>query len=399
MQMKTTTMAGTDQIIFFVESPLCERDFNRFGIDLLQSNGFTVKVWNFFAVMHPSIKNDIIVPDIVNYAGYASFHGKKDAQKAISELSESCIIVFLFNYSNASYPLFKMVSDRNLRYCIFLSNILPPVNAQKRPLIQRLKSLSTASLSNRFKQLILNILPPIRPPSFILAGGEQSISGYSGHADKSAPVLWMHTLDYDIYLNERDRPSENKKNFAVFLDEYVPFHPDYVHMGVSPFSSAEEYYPHMRKFFDMIEKELKLNVVIAAHPRSCYEKHPDYFGGREVVRGKTAELVKDSTLVILHSSTAVNYAVLFSKPVVFVTTRRLQQSLQGPMINAMSRELNKQAVSVDNFSTIGRDSALSIDKEAYQRYRNQYIKKAGSQDKPFWQIFADHIKARNGGNP
>jgi hypothetical protein len=59
---------------------------------------------------------------------------------------------------------------------------------------------------------------------------------------------------------------------------------------------------------------LDLTVVIAGHPCGHYEKRPDFFQGRKVIQGKTAELVKNAKLVILLESAAINFAILYKKP-------------------------------------------------------------------------------------
>jgi hypothetical protein len=174
----------------------------------------------------------------------------------------------------------------------------------------------------------------------------------------------------------------------------LPFHPDYDRLKLKPFSEAEAYYPSLRRFFDFLERERGAGIVIAAHPHSRYkDRLEDFFGGRPVVQGKTLELVRKAGFVIAHSSTALNFAVLFQKPVVFVTTDSLQRSQRmARSIQAMAAWLGKTPINVD--APLGVDWAreLTVDEKAYAQYRGAYIKKAGSPEKLAWQIFADHLK-------
>ncbi|MEK7783941.1 MAG: hypothetical protein AAB658_00780 [Chloroflexota bacterium] len=196
-----------------------------------------------------------------------------------------------------------------------------------------------------------------------------------------------------MYLNERDRTVPVDVKMGVFLDEYLPFHPDYDRLKLTPFSSAGAYYPGLRRFFGFLEREHGARIVIAAHPHSRYEDRPeDYFGGRPVVQGKTLELVRKAGFVIAHSSTALNFAVLFRKPVLFITTDSLQRSQRmARSIQAMAAWLGKTPVNVDAPLNQDWKKELAVDTEAYARYREAYIKTAGSPDKPVWQIFADHL--------
>jgi hypothetical protein len=236
----------------------------------------------------------------------------------------------------------------------------------------------------------------IRPATIILAGGAMSIDfNYRYPVSKKTEILWLHTTDYDKYLMERKTPVQSDRSMGVFLDEYLPFHPDFIHLGLSYPSTPEEYYPHLCKFFDLIEREYNVHIVIAAHPKSNYEKHPDYFAGRPVIRGKTVELVQKSGFTIGHMSTSINFAVLFHKPVIFITSNKLQRSFIGPYIELMASQLGKKTINVTNPTLINWDKELSINEKAYMNYMHSYIKRDISEELPFWQIFANHIKNFN----
>jgi hypothetical protein len=43
------------KIVFFVASPFDKRDFKRFGIDLLRSNGFEVFVYDLSPIVFPKL--------------------------------------------------------------------------------------------------------------------------------------------------------------------------------------------------------------------------------------------------------------------------------------------------------------------------------------------------------
>lgn len=231
----------------------------------------------------------------------------------------------------------------------------------------------------------------IKKTDIVLAGGEKSLIGNKliGHKTK---ILWGHTFDYDLYLQEQDAPPKNEKAYGVFLDEDVPFHPDYGYMGVQPFSTPEQYYPCLCKFFSIIEQKQDCEIIIAAHPRSKYENMPDFFNGRPVVKGKTVELVKNARFVITHSSTANNFAVLFRKPIIFVTTDSLQQSTQGPWIEKFASCFDKKAINISKPFDFDLDRELAVDNEKYIAYKRNYIKRDGTPELPFWQIVANSLK-------
>ena len=57
------------------------------------------------------------------------------------------------------------------------------------------------------------------------------VTGKIGLQDKSiglnTKIIYAHSFDYNNYLESNKNPRLiNKKNYAVFLDQYLPMHPD-----------------------------------------------------------------------------------------------------------------------------------------------------------------------------
>lgn len=389
-------MKRVTKIIFFVETPFNRRDYGRYGIEILQKNGFDVEAWDFSRFLRPRAPQRAAESDSANWDGHKQFQSGREACDAIAALTPSCFVVCIVAYRLRSFSLYRALSRAPVRYCIEMTNVIPGVGAVGNPksVLARIGQSSPSQLLDAFFSRVPFRWLGIRPAALLLAGGtcsERKVPAYPG--DRETRTLWAHKLDYDVYLNERDRPVPVDAKLGVFLDEYLPFHPDYDRLGLTAFSSADAYYPALRRFFDFLEREQGVRIVIAAHPHSRYGDHPDYFGGRPVLKGQTLELARKAGFVIAHSSTALNFAVLFRKPVVFVTTDSLQRSRRmDHSIRAMAAWLGKTPINVDAPLHLNWEKELAVDSEAYGRYREAYIKKTGSPDKPAWQIVADHLK-------
>ena len=382
-----------NKIIFFITSPFNQRDYKRFGIEILQTNGFEVEVWDFTPFLKQEVWNRVVVPDPINWDKYISFSSLGDAKSAASGITSDTFVVCMIGYSFGTFSVYKILSKNKLPYCVFMANALPPPNNEKK-MLDLLHRIGNATFGQIIDNLFLRIPYKwlgVRPATIILAGGSAS-THYKYPIDKKTETLWLHTLDYDIYLDELKVAVETDDKLCVFLDEYVPFHPDYIHSGLSVPAISDEYYPNICKFFDFIENKYNVHVVIAAHPRSKYEEHPDYFGGRPVIRGKTVELVRKSKFIIAHSSTSINFAVLFHKPMIFITSNRLKESWMGPFIELMASMLGKKTIDVDNSLRIDWGEELLVNKDAYLYYKHNYIKKNGTENLLFWQIFTNHIR-------
>ena len=211
--------------------------------------------------------------------------------------------------------------------------------------------------------------------------------------------IWTHTLDYNFFLEQK---IEYKKiveyNYCLYLDEYVPYHPDFKKIGVDRKyrAIADIYYKKMNSFFDNIEKNYNLKVIIAAHPRAEYEKIGDVWNGREIIYGKTIELVRDADFCMMHASTSINFCILYQKPILFLTLKELEP-LYGLFIDSFSQEIGNSKIFIDDeFNKDIVENSLIVNAKEYSRYKENYIKKSGTPEKNSWQIFADFIKEKNG---
>ncbi|MBQ4132905.1 MAG: hypothetical protein IJD04_04120 [Desulfovibrionaceae bacterium] len=191
----------------------------------------------------------------------------------------------------------------------------------------------------------------------------------------------------------------NMRSYILFLDQNLPFHPDFKELGRRQPASAAKYFPALRRFFDILEQSTGLPVVVAAHPRADYARvgysGPDWFGGRCIVSGETLPLLAGSSLVLCHTSTALNFAVIARKPVLHLTSGELELS-EGHIIRSMAGQLNTRVMNIDEpdaVSGIPLSSLMNVDEAACSRYFNNYIKEAGSPEKPFWQILLDDLQA------
>jgi hypothetical protein len=157
----------------------------------------------------------------------------------------------------------------------------------------------------------------------------------------------------------------------------------------------------MQAFFNHVERETGLPVIIAAHPRSEHLKLEELerLYRKKVIRGQTPQLVRDCSLVIAHMSTAINFAILFQKPILFVTTDKLERMVSGKFkpgiyIATVARALNQTPVNADHPASFDTVPIFSIDKKAYHDYRQAYIKMDGTPDKPFWEIVSSFISGK-----
>ena len=115
------------------------------------------------------------------------------------------------------------------------------------------------------------------------------------------------------------------------------------------------------------------------------------------MRWKTAELIKESEIVLLHTSTAISFAVLWQKPLLFLTSNEMINSFVHLDIVFLSNFFSKRIVNLDNYTRqeIIENLQKDFSKKDYIEYKDNYLKYPGSPNVNSWQIFTDFILNRH----
>jgi hypothetical protein len=192
---------------------------------------------------------------------------------------------------------------------------------------------------------------------------------------------------FDFLINGSNYKKINsKKNFFVYLDQNYQFSHDIKIIDYKyEFSTFEE---EINNFFLSLKKKLNIDIVIASHPKRNLRKKSILTKNWKVIKGKTTELVANSTAVIAHNSASINYAVLNKKPLIFLTTNQLENSDMFETINSYSKYFEKKKINVseinyDNFN-FDKSEYLKINKKLYDKYIKNFI--ALNKNKNFKQI-------------
>jgi len=181
-----------------------------------------------------------------------------------------------------------------------------------------LKCISKLSIFSCLKRGIYKIfyfifihLMLAKPPKFVVSSGVQGRAEWM-YLTKSESYVDVPSVD--VLWDEKDRKLHN--DYVVFVDESVMFSPDSaLFNGVeSTVVDVDKYYSNLRAFFDVIEKVLETEVVVAASEKSLY-KDESIFGGRKLFYGVTNELIQHAVLIVAHASSAIYQAVSSEKPV------------------------------------------------------------------------------------
>lgn len=393
------------KIIILVSSRFTNRDNDRFGTKILKEMGYEVEVWDMTPLVFPGMFKKFTPPDL-NSSGDVLCRlmlGKTDYKRALSEVPIGTLFFSFIIYNKDTTWLYKMISKQKHNFVLFYLNVIPSYRGKysKAPLhvfksiVTKLKKLLLNGVKSckwfRFK--LMNRLGKNPMPIIVFLGGLRSIDVVQCPMGDRTKRVWVHSLDYDLYLKSLENcMSSGRSRYAVFLDGYWPFHPDYLSLGVDSPVDPTTYYRKVNVFFDEIERKTGLHIIIAAHPRSNYGNLPRYYANREVIAGQTVSLIKDAELILAHYSTSLGIAALFEKPIVLFTMNELENyEMDARYIRAYSEALGKSFINIDSNKKIDLNYELRIDKMAYKQYVENYIKIDGTNKALFWEVVACEI--------
>ena len=357
------------KVIYFLQTPLTKRDYDRFGLGIMKKFGFEIAVFDFSPMLYPHLakhENNIndLVTDLPNLI--KKIDSDQMALRLIQSIEKNSFIISILPINRKTINSYLSIITNKIDYALLYVGKFPTSGKEDELIkpnsnsyyykkiiiliirlfnnqLNKLKLFIRSILGNSRKNINAlnsnNLSRISKEASFIILSGSKYFENCEIPIKKSqANLFLMHTLDYDNYLIHRS--SQKISNTAVFIGPNSQIKQagvnDNVVLGLDPpiLDPEQDYFSKLRAFFDLIESILKVEVIIAAHPRSSYSKQ--HFGRRKIIRNRTCELIRDSKVVITHCSTAINYSILFKKPAIFITQDLLIKSRFNNRINSMA---------------------------------------------------------------
>lgn len=386
------------KIVYLIEQPLNQWNYDRLGIHIWLDRGWDVEVWDLAHYLHPRIFENSINGNVKVFDGYFYIASKEQLEHRYAEVDKPLYYVDCIGdeWRHARIKL-RLAQIGVKRVVSFLGSVagiplISPSAGVKSRLANRLRLSIDMGPVKSFKWLMGAVLPNIAvkfyKPDLIVVGGEISIPAGIG----KRKVLKAHNLDYDVYLMLKETVGVMESDSAVFIDQNLCLHSDSALMGEEPPASSENYYPAVCNALRKVSEALHLYPCVSGHPRFS-NKHQSFFEEIPIKYGATGEQIRDCCIVVGHCSTAIQLAVIFEKPIIFVTTDELEASGYGVYIANFASELGKSVINIDrDVDLVDWQKELIVDHKKYADYRKKYIKMDGSPEKRSWDIAIDHIE-------
>jgi hypothetical protein len=347
-------------VVYIISTPLSLRDYRRYAIEELSKNNVNIEVLDISTLVYPhrykgndvqscdfcnvlhlkSMKNLILFIDQhrVDYVYITVGHLPKNI---LFKLKNTGIKVAVQMWG--SQPLAHSGAHR------FISIIKKPIKTTKKIITKLYEKI-------KYRDTVYD---------YYLSIGEV----------KGEKTIHCHSYDYYLYLLENNKigSSSNSNNTVIFLDQMLPYHPDFILSGIKNNINSQSYYKKLNDYFSFIENKLKVKVIIAAHPRSVgIENYSDFFQGRSVVVGKTNKLISKSLFTMAHYSTAINYSVINNKKIVYLLSSELISIGMEKQLEMMSFETDSEIVNIDSVDGDCYQSR-KYNKYKYKEYKKKYI--------------------------
>jgi hypothetical protein len=382
----------TKKVIYVAVVRLTDKMAADWHIDYLIERGVRVEYWDIVSLVREEhAERGARNPEWLHV--FRSF-GEVEEQLRLPE-NRNAFYVMLVSYAGRLTRIFRLLSKYDCRMVKFASGALPQDPVYKwRKIAAWLATPGRCAqeIINRLKAAGLRRLKFVKPFAITFAAGEVSMTSDS----YTAKVVPINFFDYDRYMEARADCGRKLVNgrFAVFLDSNLPYHSDLAFCGFQRIDPVG-YYRSLNRFFGLLEREHGVKVVIAAHPRSDYDGTT--FEGRQTHRLATAELVRDAEFVLSHTSTAMSYAVLNGKPLIFIYTAGMAAAYERWFIREMhcfADYLDASLCNVDEIGDARRVVVRQVNPACYERYKYNFLTSRQSESTPTQEIFWREIHAQ-----
>lgn len=388
-----------EKVIYINNQSLTTKYFYDYFLNECLKCQFEVEYWDLSRLYFPHLEMFYENEFNVSYRNINSLTEFKSLLKKNN--LDTTVFITNITYEFRVWKLFFILSNLKCNLFFFARGMypMPQENALKK-ILKLVRSFNLGRIILWFKNqwsILLKKYKFIKTYDVVFRAGTEGCFtiGYGSKYDvQHSEIIDINYFDYDKYLYElqqNNHPIINEK-YCVFLDQYLANHPDIEICGLSDIN-PDIYFSELNNYFQFIESKYNLKVVIAAHPKAKNYQISNPFLGRQIIFDKTCELVKDSSFVLTHHSTAISFPILFEKPIIFLNSNELKVKMPDlhDLTCYLSSYLNSDIVNFD-MDIIDNNLSLNVDKARYKLYVSKYLSAMGNDRISSSEIFTRKLK-------
>ncbi|MEQ8228937.1 MAG: hypothetical protein RIA64_12700 [Rhodospirillales bacterium] len=379
------------QYVIFYWHLFSERDWVRFDCDQMAARGYRVRIIQLGSALGRLRLQDLAREGTVAAPQAETPETQEDILRVLDGLSPSDLILVISPLESRYLWLNVELGRRKVPYVQLNLGRLPD-RITFRLLIQRGGLRALAGLLPAARHMAYRLkfhlrllgemgLDYFRIPGPLLwgrAGSSRELFSTEGIHLWRSKIVELESFDV-AWARRGDAMDTGLGDapYAVYVDEALRDHPDYTIIDFPPPIQGEGFYQALKQFFDQVESQLNLKVMVALHPKANYQPQEleHLFGDRIVTSGQTAPLIKNASLVFMHNSTSASYAVLYRKAIMFLTSDQIDRSWLRADLEARSSWLNQPIINIDDVS---RDHCiikpLAVDEAIYAEFEDSFLR-------------------------
>jgi hypothetical protein len=345
--MNATHEFDARRYIILFNNSYRKRDWLRFGCQVFANEGFEVVAVQTIPASGEDFAHAVI-----------QCHDRMSLEQKIGSVGSGDFILNLIGFDSSTAWVYDWLGDEQADYAVMTRGGLPYSFVGFRSALGfrdwlRLRGLDLrrwAGAKVRRALWAQRIRKALAPRWWLRAGRSPiQMSNPPYPSLCRAQVIPMVHLDVEAAQSTRAQTTLQRP-YAVFLDQMMADHPDLQLLEMECPVDPDRYHDAMARSFREIERQFGIDVVVARHPKATSEGVKRL--GRPVPADATSALVQGSRLVLCHYTTAVSYAVIFRKPVLFLTSDDMEANEAGIMVARFSSWLGGRRVNIDHLPAV-----------------------------------------------
>ncbi len=307
------------------------------------------------------------------------------------------LIIFFLHFPTTFFELniyWKLIRKKT-NVCVFSFNNMIALNQNQNLNIYEIISYKIIRLLTRPKQIInhkkislinfvLKRISKYVYPKYIFVNSKKDYL-INKKSWINSKVLRFHSWDGSQFINFRKKKNSNKKKIATYVSAFsLKSVSDSANYNTIRKENSKKVLKSLNNFFNYLEKNLSFKIKIAKHPREEDNLNSPIYKNKKRFASKylTSKLIYDSNLVITTMSTAISFAALFKKPILFIITnehyknisliqytKNISNYFKSDLINIDLKKNFKINLNLSNY-TSSKYKNFKKDYLVYEKFKN-----------------------------
>ena len=372
--------------MILTDTGFSKRDYDRYLIEKL-NKFYDVTVIDLSSYLNKKVFNiNLKKQKIFEFNNFIKVENLDDFKKLLNKIEYSYAIDYISSKNKKTLKFMQFLKSTKIQLVYIQLGLVSQTIRSKKEKILRLLRLLTDPFAF-IKKVFAILNTRIRKKIFqSIIYDFMFISGVEGEKDPIAKLakkrIYTHSSDYENTLNNLSN-NFNFKNYIVFIDQNLPFHPAQFYRGEKPQVTEKKYFPALARAFKYLEQTFEKDIIIATHPRANVTNYQNYFKGRKFLNSDTIDLVKYCDCVLAHTTTAISYAVIYQKPIIFLTSDEIIKSYDDYRVHSNARILGSEMLNIDHINLNSaklKNYELQVNTKKYDLFMNNFIKHPNSEN-------------------